>query len=80
MVEQQPSIFKEVSKNVNAIEECAMTCRPLDDRCLIPVAVAASLGADLYPELDAGVQPSHHYHRGHCLLEYNAAFGGDDGD
>jgi hypothetical protein len=41
----------------------------VDDRCLIPAAVAASLGADLSPELDAGVHilRNHHRRRRHLI-------------
>jgi hypothetical protein len=62
MVEQQPGIFWEVGNDVDAIEECTTM---LDGGCPIPVAVAASLGDDLYPDMDAGAHlPRHqHHHR-----------------
>jgi hypothetical protein len=69
MVEQHPGIFMEERNGVDAIEEYIGL---LNDRYLIPVAtVAVSLakeGADLYPELDAGVHFPRHRHPGHRHL------------
>jgi hypothetical protein len=77
MVEQHPGIFREGRKRAKRVQQCVGL---LDDRLLIPAAVAVSLAAKvganryLYPELRAGVhlQVPHHQHlrRRHLIMSH----------
>jgi hypothetical protein len=61
MVEQQPGIFREVSNDVDAVESS-------------PNPVSESVGADLYPELDACANLRHYHHRRHHLIMSRTPF------